>query len=649
VLRAALIAAAVFTVYAMGACATIYVGDSGELVTAVHLLGVPHPTGYPLYVLLGKAWTLALPFGSIAWRMSLLSAACAAAACATLARLGDRLHLHPVASAFGALLLAASPSVWAEANVQRVYALNALFVLLATTAACAWGAAARRRPPAARDDRSAARALTLAFFLCGLGATNHTFMAVYAVALALFMVAAAPATLLRGRLILSAAAAFAAGLIPYAYLPLRSRANPRLDWGDPETLEAFLGVVLRRDFWARAWIEGPADVAPIAADYLHSLATELTWIGAALAAVGLVAGWRRGWPVLLPLLVMLGNVAAVGLHGSRSDIFIWHRYYIPSYAMGALLAAAGCHVLLDRMPRALLFLPLALPAVQLVLGWPAHDRSRYRIAEGFGTAVLESLPPGSHLIATDDNILFALLYMHLVEGKRPDIDLVPQGIGSADLPPLRFDPATDPLFFTHHPNWNLPSLELVPVGLLFRAWRAGDPPPPLALPASPLPGADDPRVPKDYLTQNLIGQYHYMLGFTAAERDWPTARREFEAAAAAAPHNDVLFYNLGLIYWRYGRLGEALAAFERSHEINPRHLASHGRPQASARIEELRAERTRIAAVEATLTDDPALRAATPGSPPYHRRLAAALRARGESAAARGHELRALELEAELP
>jgi hypothetical protein len=49
-------------------------------VTAVALLGIPHPTGYPLDVLLGKTWTMIFPFGSIAWRMSIFSAACAALA-----------------------------------------------------------------------------------------------------------------------------------------------------------------------------------------------------------------------------------------------------------------------------------------------------------------------------------------------------------------------------------------------------------------------------------------------------------------------------------------------------------------------------------------------------------------------------------------
>ena len=81
-------------------------------------------------------------------------------------------------------------------------------------------------------------------------------------------------------------------------------------------------------------------------------------------------------------------------------------------------------------------------------------------------------------------------------------------------------------------------------------------------------------MPKDYLTENLIGQLHYMLGVTFEAGDWPRARAEFEAAARAAAANDVLFYNLGLIYRANGLLDEAVAAFARSQAINPRHLPS---------------------------------------------------------------------------
>ena len=277
-LAAAALAGIVFAVYAAGACPTIYVGDSGDLVTAVHVLGIPHPTGYPLYVLLGKLWSVLIPVGTVAWRMSLFSAVCAAAACGALYRLCRSLALHPVAAAFSALVLAFSPSFWSEANVQRVYGLGALFVVLATTAAWRW--------QVRRDGTS----LAWASFLCGFGAANHAFMAVYALALGGLVLTAEPAILRSPRRVVAAGGAVCAGLLPYLYLPLRARAHPPLAWGDPQTLGGFFRVVSRREFWGRAWLEGPADLPVIAANYLGSFRAELTWAGVALALVGTAAG-----------------------------------------------------------------------------------------------------------------------------------------------------------------------------------------------------------------------------------------------------------------------------------------------------------------------------------------------------------------------
>src|SRR5262245_12580601 len=109
-----LVAAFVFAVYALGACRTICVGDGGELVAAVHVLGIPPPSGYPLYVLLGKLWTLLVPAGSIAFRMSLFSAACGAAAAGLLYDLCRKASLQPVSAAAAALAFAFAPSVWGE-------------------------------------------------------------------------------------------------------------------------------------------------------------------------------------------------------------------------------------------------------------------------------------------------------------------------------------------------------------------------------------------------------------------------------------------------------------------------------------------------------------------------------------------------------
>jgi len=46
-------------------------GDWADAQLNPYRLGIMHPTGYPLFVLLGKLFTL-IPAGSVAWRMNLL-------------------------------------------------------------------------------------------------------------------------------------------------------------------------------------------------------------------------------------------------------------------------------------------------------------------------------------------------------------------------------------------------------------------------------------------------------------------------------------------------------------------------------------------------------------------------------------------------
>lgn len=622
-----------FAVYAAGASPTIYVGDSGELAAAVHTLGIPHPSGYPLYVLAGKLWTLACPIGSVAYRLGLFSAAAAAAAVAITYGIVRSTGVGRLSCLVAALLLAFSPSLWGEANIPRVYALNALALVAAIRLMTVWLAGGSERT------------LTAAFFVCGLGAANHTFMALAVVALAVMVAVherqAAAGPRGRGRRAARCLGAFALGLLPYLYLPLRSRAEPPLDWGDPETAEALWRVIVRADFWPRAWIESASDLAAILADWLASIGAEMTLVGAGLALLG---AFHRRLPAALRLglaAVMVLNVAALAAHGSRSDIFIWHRYYIPTYVAVAVFAGAGCDLVLRNVPRPVRYAALLLP----LFLWTAHraefDRSRYRIAEDFAERILAALPPGAHLIASDDNILFALIYLHLAEGRRPDVHLVLQGVGKARLPTLSFDPEADPVFFTHHPNWSLDGLAIVPVGPVFRAWRAGSPPPAFSFDVRPLDGAEDPAVPQDYLTRNLVAHFHYMVGLTLLSIDWPRAATALTRAGEIAPENDVLLYNLGLVYLRSGLYPEAESAFARSEAVNPRRIAGDPSAHASDRLREVRAEHARITQVERELLETMEGVRPRQGTSAYHSALADSLAARGEARAALGRRLRA--------
>ncbi len=74
--------ALVLTGYVLTLAPTVTFWDAGELIAAVHTLGIPHPPGTPLFVLLGHVWSMMLPLGEVAWRLNLMSATFSAAGAA---------------------------------------------------------------------------------------------------------------------------------------------------------------------------------------------------------------------------------------------------------------------------------------------------------------------------------------------------------------------------------------------------------------------------------------------------------------------------------------------------------------------------------------------------------------------------------------
>ncbi|MCK6552042.1 DUF2723 domain-containing protein [Myxococcota bacterium] len=211
--------------------------DSGELTAAAFALGVPHPPGFPLWVLLAHVFTW-LP-AHAAWAINLSSACFAAITVALVAAIARALGASVIAATAGALCLAFSRTFWSQAVITEVYALNAALLALVVFAVVRAG----------DDAAGARRGLVLAALGLGLGAANHyplTFLAAPAV---LFY--AHRRGLLRRLDANGAGLVVLAGLAPlalYAYLPWASSRAPLIDWGEPSTWARFGVLVLRRAY-----------------------------------------------------------------------------------------------------------------------------------------------------------------------------------------------------------------------------------------------------------------------------------------------------------------------------------------------------------------------------------------------------------------
>ncbi|MGC9023387.1 MAG: glycosyltransferase family 117 protein, partial [Chloroflexia bacterium] len=131
-LLAALAAGALYAAGAAPGLTLRYGGsDGGELAVAVYTLGIPHPTGYPTYVLLAQAVRL-FPWGTFAGRLNLFSALAGALTVGLVALVAGELFPEETFSALVAALtaglsLAVSGLFWSQALIAEVYALHTFF------------------------------------------------------------------------------------------------------------------------------------------------------------------------------------------------------------------------------------------------------------------------------------------------------------------------------------------------------------------------------------------------------------------------------------------------------------------------------------------------------------------------------------------
>lgn len=384
--------------------------DGGDLITAAATGGVPHPTGYPLYLFLAQAFQ-ALPWGPLAWRTNLLSALAATlTVCLIYGMLvwpaaspvrGNWLAGWLAAAAFGI-----SPLFWSQAVITEVYTLQA---------ACLAGAlflALQSPSPGVERWRG---------LLLGLALGNHL--------TSLFFI---PPVLLAGswrggrnfagRSLLRSLAWLGLGSLIYLSLPLRALSQPPVNWGNPVTLPRFLWLVSGNLYQRNLFDLDLAGLVARTRAVAGLLLEQFALPGLFLALVGLVFYFKPNRFLALTLFIALSHTFFAILYTS----FDSYVYLIPVFLSVALwigLALGGLFP--PDSPRrtrlAVGLVGLALCLGLVALRWPTVDASRDHRAEAFGAQLLADLPPGALVLASSDRAIFGLWYFHFALGQRPDL------------------------------------------------------------------------------------------------------------------------------------------------------------------------------------------------------------------------------------
>ncbi len=409
--------------------------DGGDLIAAAATGGIPHPTGYPTYLLLAQIFQ-AMPLGSLAFRTNLMSAVATCLAAGLVYMLVTR-FLSPAspikywpAGLLAGYAFGLAPLVWSQGVITEVYALHSFFVVLIIYVATF---------PVPSSESSRNRLDGLLGLVCGLALGNHVTSGLLVPAAFLAVSISRQPTIegtpravwsglrglrLDGRALLRQSVWLIAGLCIYLLLPVRALSGSAINWGNPLTPGRFWWLVsgqLYRDYYLSMTI-GEVFVRLQAAGAL--LLQQFGYIGMALGFIGLIYSYTPSRLYILTAWTAAVSTIFALLYGS-GDSYV---YLIPacvSFAIWISLGLTGLIKGLSHIRKRLAWVLSPLFFVYLfvmaVHTFPMVNASHDLRAEDFGNRVLSTAPKAAVLFVEGDRAVFAMWYFHFALHKRPDL------------------------------------------------------------------------------------------------------------------------------------------------------------------------------------------------------------------------------------
>src|SRR2546421_3791699 len=464
-----LCAAAVFlaalVVYIWTLAPTVTLVDSGELIVVAQGLGVAHPPGFPLWVMLAHLASL-VPFGNVAVRINFSSALFAALASAVLtlvvAELGITAssvatskkrgaqqrkssgdsgisHLLTLAPALGGgLLMTFSRTLWSYATITEVYTLNTLLILTVFFLMLRW----RRCIVAQRSDTKTAtmkhdRWLYAAAAVFGLAlGDHHVTVGLTLPAVAVIVWRTQGLRFFTSRRLLYAALISIGALVAiYAYLPFAASRSPVINWGHPRSLQEIWWHLTGRQYQVYFSFK-PEIMGEQFAEFCRMTLREFgfPWfpLSLVLAFAGFADAFKRDrttfWFLLMVIIADLAYALSYEIAEDKD------AYYLPAFISIAVAAGLGIRWMIGRavskpapagrLSVAVAVVVLLVCAITLAANWPFNNRRQYFIAHDYVENLLSTIAPNSLLLTLDWQVVSPMFYAQEIEQRRRGVKVV---------------------------------------------------------------------------------------------------------------------------------------------------------------------------------------------------------------------------------
>jgi Protein O-mannosyl-transferase TMEM260-like len=472
-LMAGLVALGALLLYILTLAPTTQFWDTSEYIAAAYVLGIPHPPGNPLFVLMAHVWGLIPLAAAYAARINLFAAATSAVAAGCWFLIGER-WLRPIVpgtwprrlvALAGAIVSATAFTVWNQSVVnEKVYTVSLASIALVLWLIVRWG----DQTNAERRDHH----LLVIVYILALTATNHLMGLLVGPAVLVYVLYTDPKALFNPRFIVAALIVGAVGVSVWTFLYIRAHFYPAINEGEPTTWTALKAVLNREQYGKPSVLERQATtVAQIGMwvqyftwqwghDWSESVRRGLGVIFGAIGALGAWRHWKADRRSAMAMTALVGTLTLLLIfylnfkYGYSEypdkpqlarEVRERDYFFIASYAIWGLWVAMGLatmmewvnEALAERVPNAkrrwLLSTPVLLLAlVPLIGNRLTASRAGETLARDFAVDMLQSVEPYGVLVTAGDNDTFPLWYAQEVEGVRQDVTVLNLSLGNTD-------------------------------------------------------------------------------------------------------------------------------------------------------------------------------------------------------------------------
>lgn len=427
-----------FIAYVITLAPTVTFIDAGELAAVCAKLGVAHPTGYPLFTVLGHLFTL-LPFGSVVYSLNFM---CAVISSVTVLmffnllvfilaslKLNDDKWEKPLSdstifniSLGASLVLAFSKTFWDTSNAIEVYSLHTFFIvtnIYLFLKACNYTSEDSKAFLLIRE-----KYWLLFAFVLGLSFGNHLSTIFLSVGFLYLFFAVNGFNKLAFQRILLLAIPFIIGLSIYVYLPVRAN-NPILSWGHPDTWDNFYRHVSGKQF--SVWMFTGTDNMMKQFTYFRgAYPAEFFYFPLLIAIFGLIEIFNKSRKLFYYTVLLAGFCV---VYASNYDIHDIDSYFLLAYIVTAIWVGFGLHFIARKISDAsrqtasfILILVFLLP---LGKNFDSVNESKNYYVKDYTFNVFASAPQNSIIVSTQwDFWLSASIYFQYVEGIRKDLVII---------------------------------------------------------------------------------------------------------------------------------------------------------------------------------------------------------------------------------